>query len=58
MLYLILNLYKEFRFLYRFGTVFHIILPLKHNTSAQYREVFVFGNLSTLAFLIGTILSE
>ena len=41
-----LNLSKEFRFLYRFGTVFHIILPLKHSASVPYCEVFVLGNLS------------
>ena len=45
-----LNLSKEFRFLYQFGTVFHITLTLKHSASVSYREVFVLGNLSRLFF--------
>ena len=45
-----LNLSKEFRFLYRFGTVFHIVLPLKHSASVPYREVFVLSNVSMLLF--------
>ena len=49
-LILCLSLYKEFRFLYRFGIVLHIILPLKHSASLPYHEVFVLGNLSMLLF--------
>ena len=45
-----LNLSKEFRFLYRFGAVFHIILSLKHRASVPCRELFVLGNLSRLLF--------
>ena len=45
-----LNLSKKFRFLHRFGTVFHIILPLKHSAPVACRKVFVLGNLSMLLF--------
>ena len=43
-----LNLSKEFRFSYRFGTMFHIILPLKHSACVPYCVVFVLDNLSRL----------
>ena len=46
-----LNLSKEFRFLYRFGTVFHIILPLKHSAFVPYREVLQNSQENTCASL-------
>ena len=45
-----LNLSKDFRFSYRFGTGFHIAIPLKHSASVPYRGVFVLGNLSRMLF--------
>ena len=50
-----LNLSKEFRFLYRFRTVFHIILSLKHSASLPCRELmsqtfFFFFNFLSLFF--------